>query len=90
LCRSNYNGSYRIIHVGTGEAVPSPTPDETDEPVTTTDPVSTTGPEVTATPSPLSPQKPESNTPSERPTENKPEETTGNPVDSDTLSDSGL
>ncbi len=28
LCRSNYRGALRIIHVGTGEAVPSPTPGE--------------------------------------------------------------
>lgn len=31
LCRSNYSGSLRIVHVGTGEAVPSPSPTPLEE-----------------------------------------------------------
>jgi len=32
LCRSNYRGNLRVIRVGTGEAVPSPSPTEGTEP----------------------------------------------------------
>ncbi len=44
LCRSTYRGNLRVIHVGTGEAVPSPSPDplETEQPPEVEVPVETT------------------------------------------------
>lgn len=91
LCRSNYNGSFRIIHIGTGEAVPSPTPDETDEPSESDEPGATTQPKVTTSPSPSASVPPASGeNVSDRPGNIDAPETDDKPENTDTLSDSGL
>lgn len=95
LCRSSYNGSYRVIHVGTGEAVPSPTPDET------ADPLASPGTETPApsgitsyVPSPSPSRTPSAPSPSPSPspavTPVESEETPAPVPDSDSVSDSGL
>lgn len=89
LCRSNYNGSFRVIHVGTGEAVPSPTPDEGEEPTASVSPVTPT-PSGTSShaPSP-SPTRAPSPSPTATP-EAEEAETPAPTPDSDSVSDSGL
>lgn len=55
LCRSSYNGNFRIIHVGTGEEVPSPSPTENVDPAETEKPTDTEIPTPTSSiPTPTS------------------------------------
>ncbi len=61
LCRSNYNGNFRIVHVGTGEEVPSPSPTETIVPTESAQPTETETPVPTTsiqTPIPSAEVKP--------------------------------
>ncbi len=87
LCRSNYSGNIRIIHVGTGEAVPSPSPDASPAPDRVNPeetPSANTPSPSTGTPKPT--QKPvQTEAPEETPA---PLDTTDEP--SDTVSDTGL
>ncbi len=88
LFRSSYNGSIREVRVGTGEAVPSPSPGETDSPV----PSETTEPEPSETDSPKpTPSKPVT---SAHPTETEEPQNSSEPTpteeSNDVVSENGL
>lgn len=88
LCRSNYNGNLRIIHVGTGEAVPSPSPSSEPNKEVSVSP-SETPSHSTPTPSTAAPKPVDKPVKTEEPVETvKPTEA---PKETDdTLSDTGL
>lgn len=88
LCRSNYNGNLRIIHVGTGEAVPSPSPDASSDPNTGDTPDETPSP-ATSSPSSSTPRPTVKPVPSEEPAKTPTPVSTPAPS-SENVSDTGL